>query len=79
MKSCSVYNQVRGFKTRHSAGVGGNLGMNTNSSGSNTSGTTRMPADFEGYRLATGGSGRSSLSSNDSNQPTITALVNRVS
>ncbi len=68
---CLVYNQVRGFKTRHSqsSGVGGNPP---------STGSTRMPNDFDGYRLAVGGSGRSSQYPNDPNQPPLTAIVNRV-
>lgn len=65
-----VYNQIRGFKTRHSqsAGVGGG----------DTASSTRHPNDFEGYRLATGGSGRPSQYSNDPNQQPLSNLVNRV-
>jgi hypothetical protein len=65
-----VYNQIRGFKTRHSqsSGVGGHSSTNS----------TRLPNDFEGYRLATGSSGRSTQYPNDPNQPPLTALVNRV-
>jgi hypothetical protein len=68
-----VYNQVRGFKTRHanSSGVGGTTTQPTTSS-------TRMPNDFDGYRLSVGSSGRHSQYSNDPNQPPLTALVNRV-
>jgi len=65
-----VYNQIRGFKTRHSqsSGVGGG----------DTTSSTRHPNDFEGYRLATGGSGRPSQYSNDPNQQPLSNLVNRV-
>jgi len=68
-----VYNQVRGFKTRHatSTGVGGTTTQPTTSS-------TRMPNDFDGYRLSVGSSGRHSQYSNDPNQPPLTALINRV-
>jgi hypothetical protein len=61
-----VYNQIRGFKTRHagSNGVGGNPNIAT--------GSTRLPNDFDGYRLSAG------RPSHDSNQPPLTALINRV-
>lgn len=74
----SVYNQVRGFKTRHanSYGVGGNTSPSSSSTG--TGGHSRNFNDFEGYRLAVGGSGRQSSQATDPNQPPLTAFVNRV-
>ncbi len=64
-----VYNQIRGFKTRHaeSMGVGGSAPTHT--------GSSRGANDFDGYRLA---AGRNSQFSNDPNQPPLTAFVNRV-
>jgi hypothetical protein len=40
--------------------------------------SSRDANDFDGYRLAAGSSGRHSQFSNDSNQPPLTAFVNRV-
>lgn len=70
LSSSLVYNQIRGFKTRHaqSSGVGG----------SNSTSSTRLPNDFEGYRLATGSSARPSQYTTDPNQQPLTNLVNRV-
>jgi hypothetical protein len=70
----SVYNQVRGFKTRHSTSTG--VGVSHSSPTQSATGSTRVPQDFDGYRLSASNSGRYS---NDPNQPPLTALVNRVS
>ncbi|CAF2521369.1 unnamed protein product [Rotaria sp. Silwood2] len=68
-----IYNQVRGFKTRHADATGiGRAG-----SSSTMSDSSRNPNDFDGYRLSVGSSGRHSQYSNNSNQPPLTAFVNR--
>jgi hypothetical protein len=72
MISMSVYNQMRGFKTRHSNANG------VGTASSNATASTRLPNDFDGYRLSTGNAGRHSAYPNDSSQPPLTALVNRV-
>jgi hypothetical protein len=74
----SVYNQVRGFKTRHadSHGVGGG---SSSALGSATGSSSRNFNEFDGYRLAAGGSGRPTSYPQDPNQPPLTAFVNRVS
>ncbi|UJR10446.1 hypothetical protein I4U23_014650 [Adineta vaga] len=72
-----IYNQVRGFKTRH-ANSHGVAGGNTGSSSSSTTGmSSRNMNDFEGYRLAVGGSGKQTSYPNDPNQPPLTAFMNR--
>ena len=50
------------------------LEVHTNPS---TTSSTRIPNDFDGYRLSVGSSGRHSIS-HDTNQPPLTAFVNRV-
>jgi ATP-dependent metalloprotease len=67
-----IYNQIRGFKTRHSHSMG--VGGSTTAAHTASS---RDANDFDGYRLAAGSSGRHSQFSNDSNQPPLTAFVNR--
>lgn len=64
-----VYKQVRGFKTRHSGSAGVGVGGHSNPS---TTSSTRLPNDFDGYRLSAG------RPSHDTNQPPLTAFVNRV-
>ncbi|CAF1195597.1 unnamed protein product [Rotaria sordida] len=68
-----IYNQVRGFKTRHahSPGIGGTSNTST------MSGSSRISNDFDRYRLSVGSSGRHPQYSNDPNQPPLTAFVNR--
>ena len=71
-----VYNQIRGFKTRHanSTGVGG-LGNVTTNKNRTTKVSSQITNDFDGYRL--------SVSNNEkysqySNQSPLTSFVNRV-
>ncbi|CAF1267088.1 unnamed protein product [Adineta steineri] len=70
-----LYTQVRGFKTRHatSTGVRGDINDHNISAGS----ASRNFNDFDGYRLSASNTGRQSQYPNDSNQPPLTAFVNR--
>ena len=63
-----VYNQIRGFKPRHASSPG--IGSHATSTSS-----SRIPNEFDGYRLSIGSSEKHL---NESNQPPLTAFINRV-
>jgi len=76
--SCLVLNQVRGFKTRHSGATGVGVSNSTP-----TTSTSQSINDSDVYRLSTVNSGKTGAESlsqypNDSNQPPLASVVNRV-
>lgn len=67
-----VYNQIRGFKTRHSEFTGIRGGSSTQT------GSSRHANEFDTYGSGSSSSIRQPHFSNDPNQPPLAAFVNRV-
>ena len=68
-----VYNQIRGFKTRH-ANATGISGSGSTAHG----GSTRLGNIFDTYQSGAASSNRPTQFPNDPNQPPLAAFVNRV-